>query len=362
MARQCVMHSGMMSETCCKRFKEGKKEGGKKGPWVGTVEARWGEMWTHFCSSVLGTQSFIVKFSLLFLQVGNFHKEKLGNALFSSHSLSLVFSPWIHFHPLVEMAGVGGTPFLSQSVVFFVLLLHVCGFCWLSGRFRQSVVSGGAGWELMKVYGIIWLGFQQHLLGLCCYWQQEFDFISLFLPLLPLSFSLFCPLARVSCIWPSGLWFTCDLHITLLVHRFSIRGVVLPPKKHQAQLGQGCCSEQRPGMLLNPLQCTGQATPQDSDLASNINSRTMRNPDQVLKIIQVRTFLVIQWLRFCITNAEDLGLIPGQRTTCLSKDLAHQKKKKKKASKCLWPHVFALSREGEVDSRLTAVSVRNIYL
>ena len=144
---------------------------------------------------------------------------------FPSHPLSLVFFPHeSHFYPFVEMAGVGGTPFLSQPVVFFALLLHVCGFCWLSGHFCQSVVSGGAGWELVKVYGIIWLGFQQHPLGLCCYRQQEFDFLSLSLPLLPLSFSLFCPLATVSCTWPLGLWFTCDLHITLLVQGFLIRG------------------------------------------------------------------------------------------------------------------------------------------
>lgn len=89
----CHACSDLMSETCFKRFKEGKKEGGKTGPWVGTVEDRWGGMWTHFCSSVLGTQSFIVRFSLLFLQVGNFHNEKLGNALFSQPSFIFSFFP-----------------------------------------------------------------------------------------------------------------------------------------------------------------------------------------------------------------------------------------------------------------------------
>lgn len=52
------------------------------------------------------------------------------------------------------MAGVGGTSFLSQSVVFFALFVHVCGFAGFQDFFQQKVVSGGAGWELIKVYGI----------------------------------------------------------------------------------------------------------------------------------------------------------------------------------------------------------------
>ena len=140
--------------------------------------------------------------------------------------------------------------------------------------------------------------------------------------------------------------------------------MVLPPKEHQA-LGEGCCwnlVSRSQGCCYTLYNAQDRPPPKtNNDLASHINSRTMRNPDPVLKIIQVGAFLLIQWLRFCTTNAGGLGSIPVQRTTCLSKDLAHQKKKKKKSSRCLWPQFFALSHEGEMDSWLTAVSMRNIY-
>lgn len=129
----CYACCGMMSETCCKRFKEGKKEGGKKGPWVGTVEARWGEMWTHFCSSVPGTQSFIVKFSLLFLQVGNFHNEKLGNALFSQPPFIFSFFP---MNPFSSSYGNGWCwrDTFSISVCGFLCFASSC--LWVLLAFR----------------------------------------------------------------------------------------------------------------------------------------------------------------------------------------------------------------------------------
>ena len=40
------------------------------------------------------------------------------------------------------MAGVGGTSFLSQSVVFFALFVHVCGFAGFQDFFSRKLFLG----------------------------------------------------------------------------------------------------------------------------------------------------------------------------------------------------------------------------
>lgn len=78
--------------------------------------------------------------------------------------------------------GVGTSIFVS--VVFFALFACVWGF--VDVLFQQRAVAGGVGWELIKLYSVFLLGFQ-HLLGLYCYGQQAFHFLSLSFPPLPLS-------------------------------------------------------------------------------------------------------------------------------------------------------------------------------
>lgn len=214
MARQCVMHA----VTWCLKLalKDSRKERRKEerqglgwGQWR-TGEAECGHIFAARCWS---TQSFIVRFSLLFLQVGNFHNEKLGNALFSQPSFIFSFPHESHFYPLVEMPGVGGTAaFLSQSVVSLLCVFMFVGFVGFQDVFRQTVVSRGAGWELMTVYGIIWLGFETS--AEACVVTGSGNLISFLFPYLSYLFRLvfFCPLATVSRIWPSGLWFACDLY------------------------------------------------------------------------------------------------------------------------------------------------------
>lgn len=237
----CYACSDMMSETCFKRFKEGKKERGNKGPWVGTVTDRWGEMWTHFCSSVLGTQSFLVKCSLLFLQVGNCHNEKLGNALFSQPSFIFsFFSPWI---PFLSSCGNGWCwrDTFSIAVCGFLCFASSCLWVLLAFRtflseccFRGSRMGAGEGlWHHLTEFPTTSAGLV--LLPAAGIWFP-FSF-----PTSPTSFIQSFLSTGYSVMYMTFgsliyMWFAYYTSSSGVLNE----GVVLPPKEHQA-LGEGCC-------------------------------------------------------------------------------------------------------------------------
>ena len=77
-------------------------------------------MWTHFCSSVLGTQSFLVKCSLLFLQVGNCHNEKLGNAYQDYYGTNIVMEMRQNGqHDIIQYLENKGEGFIDRYVTLF---------------------------------------------------------------------------------------------------------------------------------------------------------------------------------------------------------------------------------------------------